>query len=251
MQLTSNTSAKRRQPYPQLIMPLDFWKQDQAAYSGEFNTTNTIVTGGGGFNTTNTIVTGGGEFNTTNTIVTSLPVSMAQTNAGPVVPQHKKASEAPAIVTGFRVRDGIFELRRLSGFTWDELADLLSVTRRSLHLWANGGPINTSNEKRVRDVLVTMRKLDRGTAHENRSLLIAPQPGGGVFSDLLRGQRFEEALARAGHGRGRRAVSMDMSANKKRAAAKPSVADMLGGPTDRIHSDKGGSLPPRGGPRRI
>ena len=37
----------------------------------------------------------------------------------------------------------IFELRRLTGFTWDELALLLSVTRRSLHLWANGGPIMT------------------------------------------------------------------------------------------------------------
>ena len=76
------------------------------------------------------------------------------------------------------------------------------MTRRSLHLWANGGPINTPNEKRVRDLLVTMRKLDRGTARENRSLLIAPQPGGGAFSDLLRSKKFEEALALAGQGPG-------------------------------------------------
>ena len=84
--------------------------------------------------------------------------------AGPAVRQHRMALEATTTVLSFRARDGIFELRRLTGFTWDELALLLSVTRRSLHLWANGGPINTPNEKRVRDLLVTMRKLDRGNA---------------------------------------------------------------------------------------
>jgi hypothetical protein len=236
MQLTSHISAERRQAYPAVepflpappepAMSLNLWKQDcfQAAYSGQFYTTNTIVT--------------------------ASRATIVQTNAGPPMSQHKKASETPTIIPGFRARDGIFELRRLSGFTWDELAGLLSVTRRSLHLWANGGPINTSNEKRVRDLLVAMRKLDRGTARENRGLLIAPQPGGGAFSDLLRSQRFEEALALAGRGRGR-AVSMELPANKRRSAAKPSVAEMLGSSADRIHSDKGGSLPPRGGPRRI
>ena len=63
--------------------------------------------------------------------------------AGPAVRQHRMALEATTTVLSFRARDGIFELRRLTGFTWDELALLLSVTRRSLHLWANGGPINT------------------------------------------------------------------------------------------------------------
>ena len=234
MQLTSNTSAEPCPPYPPFepsllstqsepAMPLDWflrvWRQDRVQAA-----THTIATASWG--------------------------SLVHTNAGPAVPQRRKASEAPAIVPCFRAREAIFELRRLTGFTWDDLAGLLSVTRRSLHLWANGGPINTPNEKRVRDLLVTMRKLDRGTARENRSLLIAPQPGVGAFGDLLRSQRFEKALALAGQGRGR-AVSMEMFAKKKRAATKPSIADMLGSPADRIHSDKGGSLPPRGGPRRI
>jgi hypothetical protein len=235
MQLTSNTSAEPCWAYP-LVGPSVFFLPAPSepamlldpfpsfpAYSDELHTTNTIPN------------------------ASRRPI--VHTDAGPAVPQHKKASEAPAIVQSFRARDGIFELRRLTGFTWDDLADLLSVTRRSLHLWANGGPINTPNEKRVRDLLVTMRKLDRGTARENRSLLIAPQPDGGVFSDLLRRQRFEEALVLAGQGRGR-AVSMDSSANKKRAT-KLSVADMLGSSADRIHSDKGGSLPPRRGRRRL
>lgn len=230
MQLTSNTSAEPYPPYPQFepsLLPAQFepatkvHDRFRVAYTGEFNTTSTIE---------------------------NAWESIVHTNAGPAVPQHKKASEVPAIVPGFSAREGIFELRRLTSFTWDDLADLLSVTRRSLHLWANGGPINTPNEKRVRDLLVTMRKLDRGTARENRSLLIAPQPGGGAFSELLRSQKFEKALAMAGQGRGR---AMKKSTNEKRATAKPSVADMLGSSADRIHSDKGGSLPPRGGQRRI
>ncbi len=235
MQLTSNTSWEPCPPFKtspfflpppsEPTMARDFWGLDrfQAAYSGERNTTSTIQSA-------------------------FLRYQIAQTDAGPAMPQRRKAPEASALVPGFRARDAIFELRRLTGFTWDDLANLLSVTRRSLHLWANGGPINTPNEKRVRDFLVAMRKLDRGTARENRSLLIAPQPEGGVISDLLRSQRFDEALALVGRGRGR-PVSTDTSANRRRAT-KLSVADMLGSSADRIHSDKGGSLPPRRGLRR-
>jgi hypothetical protein len=165
------------------------------------------------------------------------------------------AAFKPERVTGiaaaprsFRARDAIFELRRLSGLTWEELASLLSVTRRSLHLWANGGPINSPNENHVRDLLTVMRELDRGTARENRGLLLAPLRDGGVVGDLLRGQHFEEAIALVGRGRGR-----PISPEIREAVAKPaklSVADMLGTSGDRIHTDEGVALPPRRGPRR-
>jgi hypothetical protein len=117
-----------------------------------------------------------------------------------------KPHAAPAIASappGFRARDAIFELKRLTGLTWEELAMLLSVTRRSLHLWANGSPINTLNERHMRDLLVTVRELDRGTARENRALLLAPLREGDItVGDLLRNRHFGEALALIGHGRG-------------------------------------------------
>ena len=154
---------------------------------------------------------------------------------------------APA---SFRARDAIFELKRLSGLTWEELAALLSVTRRSLHLWANGGAINTLNERHVRDLLVAMRELDRGTARENRALLLAPLRDGDItVGDLLRGRHFADALKLVGRGRGR-AVPPPVTGEALWKPERLSVADRLGTSADRIHTDGGRALPRRRGPRR-
>src|SRR4051812_580671 len=40
----------------------------------------------------------------------------------------------------------IAELRRLTGFTWDQLARLFHVSRRSLHFWASGKIMTPANE---------------------------------------------------------------------------------------------------------
>ena len=39
------------------------------------------------------------------------------------------------------------ELRRLSGLTWEQLAKLFNVSRRSLHFWASGQPLSRFNEE--------------------------------------------------------------------------------------------------------
>jgi hypothetical protein len=154
----------------------------------------------------------------------------------------------PGTAPSFRARDAIFELRRLTGLTWEELAGLLSVARRSLHLWANGGPINSPNERRVRDLLMAIRELDRGTARENRGLLLAPLQDGGAVGELLKARRFEDALALVGRGRGR--ISGLVRREAVPRAEKLSVADMLGTRSDRLHTDEGVALSPRRGPRR-
>ena len=97
----------------------------------------------------------------------------------------------------------IFEIRRISGLTWDELASVFGVSRRSLHHWANGKPINAANEDRVRRVLATLQRIDRGEAHKNRALLMAPGPKDGLVIDLLRCADFDavENLIQVGVGR--------------------------------------------------
>jgi transcriptional regulator with XRE-family HTH domain len=181
---------------------------------------------------------------TSNTAHDVQRLTPVHTDAGPAILTRAAQSHAslPVVV---RVRDAIYELRRLSGLTWEDLADLLSVTRRSLHLWANGGPINTPNERHVRDLLMALRVLDRGTARENRSLILMPGSAGGTFADLLRARRFEEAIELAGRGRGRPLSQVaDAGANLSRPP-KLSVADMLGTSAERVHTDEGRVLPSR------
>jgi hypothetical protein len=151
---------------------------------------------------------------------------------------------------GFRVRNALHELRRVSGLTWENLADVLNVTRRSLHLWVNGGSINSPNEKHVRDLLVAIRAMDRGTATENRQLLLTPVGDGRSLMDLLRHSRFDEAVTLAGRGMGRTLPFQIEAAPQPTSLMQLSVADMLGTNPERIHSDDGRYLPSRRRPKR-
>jgi hypothetical protein len=172
-------------------------------------------------------------------------VDFPQTETVPDVAGSRHISAPP----GFRARDAIFELRRLTDFTWEELAKLLSVTRRSLHLWANGHPINTANETHLRDLLTTVRSLDRGTARENRELLISPLQEAGIFSDLLRDRRFDAALAQADRGRGR-VAPLNYPENAPARAVHMSIEDTFSTRSDRVHIDDGAALLGRRRPRQ-
>jgi Aldo/keto reductase family len=104
-------------------------------------------------------------------------------------------------------------------------------------LWANGGPINTLNERHMRDLLMAMRALDRGTARENRALLLAPlRDGNSTIGDLLRGQHFDDAIARIGRGRGR--VVSPVTHEAAWEPEKLSVADRLGTNADRMERER-------------
>src|SRR5690348_926812 len=46
-------------------------------------------------------------------------------------------------------REAILEIRRRAGLTWEELADLFDVSRRSVHHWANGKAVTADHEQRI------------------------------------------------------------------------------------------------------
>lgn len=72
----------------------------------------------------------------------------------------------------------VLELRRLTGLTWDQLARLFRVARRSLLFWASGKPLNSANEEQLYRTLATVRAIDRGSAAENRLELGPPRACG-------------------------------------------------------------------------
>jgi hypothetical protein len=85
---------------------------------------------------------------------------------------------------------------------------------------------------------MAMRELDRGTARENRALLLAPLRDGDVtVGDLLRGQDFSGAVALVGRGRGR-VIPPPVTRETLWKPEKLSVADRLGTSADRIHTER-------------
>lgn len=53
----------------------------------------------------------------------------------------------------------VLEIRRLSGLTWEEIAKIFGVSRRSINNWALGGRLTEENAEKVRRVLANMRML--------------------------------------------------------------------------------------------
>ncbi|MGE3166915.1 MAG: hypothetical protein AB7O52_18580 [Planctomycetota bacterium] len=136
-------------------------------------------------------------------------------------------------------REAISELRRIAGLTWEQLGRLFAVSRRSVHFWASGKPLNTEHEKRLLQVLDIVRTADRGDARATRSALLEVDEGISAF-DLLVDKRFTEARARLGVGPGRpRHVLGELSAEAKAARAPLRPEELVDAKHERVHRDPG------------
>lgn len=97
----------------------------------------------------------------------------------------------------------LFELRRLTGLSWEQIAKVCEVSRRAVHFWAGGKTISRSNHKRLGDLVATMRFIDRGYGEANRGLLFTAAHDGQTFFDLLVAGEFQLVRMLAGEGVGR------------------------------------------------
>jgi transcriptional regulator with XRE-family HTH domain len=133
----------------------------------------------------------------------------------------------------------IGELRRLSGLTWDQLARLFGVSRRSLHFWASGKPMAPANEERLRQILRVLRRIDRGAASANRAALLGARPDGTTPFDLLVIRDDERVLSLLGPGEGRTALPPVLSQEAQAARAPRPPEALVGALQDRIHPTTG------------
>ena len=81
------------------------------------------------------------------------------------------AEERAASVNIDDASENLFELRRLTGFTWTDLASLLNVDRRTLHNWVRGAKIREQNRLHIAKTLKVLRFADRGSAELNSAAL--------------------------------------------------------------------------------
>jgi len=150
------------------------------------------------------------------------------TNSGDVL------SEAPA---DRAFAEAVLEARHRSGLTWEQLASVFGVDRRSVHLWASGRPMSAPNAERLNRVLAVLRRADRGTMSTTKAWLHSPSSRGLLPLDLLREGRFDEiAMPDA-------AVTTPRAAppsNAVRAARAPRpLEDLVAARQDRVHIEKG------------
>jgi DNA-binding transcriptional regulator YiaG len=141
----------------------------------------------------------------------------------------------------------IAELRRLSGLTWDQLARLLGVSRRTLHFWVSGKPMTPINEERLARLLLVVQRLDQGSSAETRALLFSDAHGELLF-DLLSEGRYEDALGRAGRPvtPSERPELRPLSQEALAARSLPKVQTLVDARQDSVHSREGRSRPGKG-----
>jgi transcriptional regulator with XRE-family HTH domain len=80
-------------------------------------------------------------------------------------------------------------LRQRSGLTWDELARIFGVTRRTLYNWSIGGQVSAANARAIADVIGSLHEIDAGDPRVTRSRLLAPTENGATLYARLIQQR--------------------------------------------------------------
>jgi hypothetical protein len=131
--------------------------------------------------------------------------------------------------------DALLELRRLTGFTWDQVARMLDVTPRTPFLWTQGNPISRANEERLQRVVALLRRVDRGSPDANRAALLGARSDGTVPFDLLVAGDFEYAEAALTM----RTSSVPVPRQALRDRRPMSPVDRMSLSDEKVHVDSG------------
>jgi hypothetical protein len=131
------------------------------------------------------------------------------------------------------------ELRRLTGLTWDQLARVFKVSRRSLHFWASGKPMAAANEEHLQRMLAVARKIDRGSASATRAALLDARDGGSLPFDLLAAGDYERVVSLLGSAETPRVRPPSLSAAVRAARAPLKPEELVGALHDPIHPASG------------
>lgn len=150
-----------------------------------------------------------------------------------------QTSSGGALLASMAAGAAIGELRRLSGFTWEQLARLFNVSRRSLHFWASGKPMSPANEEHLHRLIAALRKIDRGSASANRAELLRAREDGCLPFDLLAARDYERVLSLLGPGDARRTSPPKLSDDARASRAPRPPEELAGALQDRIHPTSG------------
>ncbi|NQW46867.1 MAG: helix-turn-helix transcriptional regulator [Planctomycetes bacterium] len=102
--------------------------------------------------------------------------------------------------------DRLREIRSVLGLTWEELAELFGVKRRSVHFWASGKRMTPEHATRLELLREFAATVDRGDSKLNHDLLIEELPAVESPMRLLIDGKFTAAMHAVGRHPQRRAT---------------------------------------------
>lgn len=123
----------------------------------------------------------------TTSSASSSPAPIERTSAVPsnaLLPSSKKES-TPSTARG------ILAIRQVANLTWDETARIFGVSRRSVHLWANGRHPSGDQERKLNKVLGILSSYQYLGPSSLRERLMASATPGTLYFDLLCKDEFE------------------------------------------------------------
>lgn len=85
-----------------------------------------------------------------------------------------------------------------SGLTWDQVARVFDVSRRAVHLWANGNRISARNAEIVREFAALVRATGTQSPTATRAKLLAIGPDGLSVLDRFRRRQYDASAAITG-----------------------------------------------------
>ncbi|MDE2911491.1 MAG: hypothetical protein OXL68_01005 [Paracoccaceae bacterium] len=157
-----------------------------------------------------------------------------------IAPHVERTAADPAgqfdflIASAESTAEAIMEIRRRSGLTWQELGNLFDVSRRSVHHWANGKPVNARHDRTIRRMLAAIRHLDQGSQLDTRAMLLAVNQATGISTfDLLQAGCFDEATGRVADVRLPESQRVPLSRAASDARRPPAPVLLLGAEQDR------------------
>ena len=109
-------------------------------------------------------------------------ITIARTSAAP---NNAWFSSGPSENAPPSTARGILAIRQIANLTWDETAKVFGVSRRTVHLWANGRHPSGGQERKLNRVLGILRSHQNLAPSSLRERLMASARPGTLFFDLL------------------------------------------------------------------
>lgn len=110
----------------------------------------------------------------------------AQTSSGSQFESQSPEREVAPVRTD---RDDIRWIHQASGLTWEQLGRIFGVSRRAVHMWANGSRMNSANAETLAALVRAVKAAPTLDADACRTWLLRPGSDGRSEIDHIRERR--------------------------------------------------------------